>query len=232
MASTVLLIEDDAHVTNMVADILERAGYTTLRAGSSSDGLHLAVTRRPDLVLLDLGLEEALGGLAVCRQLRQLPAVREVPIIVLTGSESTDVEAQLFAAGADDYLRKGAVRADLLLARIGAVLRRAHGGTGHQVVVGPLRLDLVRRAAQLDGHPLMVTPTQFSLLARLAQEAGRVVDSDDLVRGSDVSPTTVRVHVAGLRGALGAHAWMIETVRGQGLRLCAKPPAEGKRSGS
>lgn len=226
MPTTVLLIEDDAHVAQMVSDILERHGYATLRAGTSAEGLKAAVTERPDIVLLDLGLEEALGGLGVCRQLRQLPAVRDLPIIVLTGSESTDVEAQLFAAGADDYLRKGAVRADLLLARIAAVLRRVQGGANHQVVAGPLRLDLVRREARLDDRPLDVTPTQFTLLARLAQEAGRVVDSDELTRGSDLSPTTLRVHVAGLRTALGDYAWVIETVRGQGLRLRTQPPVD------
>lgn len=224
MPTTVLLIEDDAHVAQMVADILERHGYDTVRAATSAEGLRVAVTQRPDIVLLDLGLEEALGGLAVCRQLRQLPAVRDLPIIVLTGSESADVEAQLFAAGADDYLRKGAVRADLLLARLAAVLRRVQGGSHHRVVVGDLRLDLVRREAQLDDHALELTPTQFTLLARLAQDAGRVVGADELTRGSEASPTTLRVHVAGLRTALRDHAWMIETVRGQGLRLCARRP--------
>lgn len=172
-----------------------------------------------DVVLLDLGLPD-IDGYDVCRQLR---AVSDVPIIVVTArADETDRVIGL-ELGADDYIVKPFGFRELV-ARIRAVTRRVRPRNDHgQHVVGGLRQDQRTRRVHLDGHELDLTPKEFDVLAVLMEEPGVVVSRRRLAEQVWDSAwyahsRTLDVHIGGLRRKLGDPAW-IETVRGIGFRL-------------
>jgi len=226
--ATVLIVEDDLTIRTAVIRALTERGYAVSSASTAMAGLQLAVTERPDVVLLDLGLPD-LDGREVLRMLR---AVNKVPIIVVT-ARSTEAEiVRLLDAGADDYLVKpfGAAQ---LEARIRAVLRRTDTEADEPAVtVGGLTVNASSRQASLDGVTLDLTPREFDLLHYLATRAGTVVSKRELL--TDVwklpyagADKTVDVHLSWLRRKLGETAQeprYLHTVRRVGVRL-AKPDA-------
>jgi two-component system KDP operon response regulator KdpE len=224
----VLIIEDDPMIRTAVIRALTEKGYAVAAAHTAMSGLQLAVSERPDVVVLDLGLPD-LDGREVLRMIR---AVSSVPIIVATarGTEADIVRS--FDAGADDYVVKpfGGAQLD---ARIRAVLRRAAEPAEEPVLeVGGLRVDRRSRQASLVGAALDLTPREFDLLHYLAARAGAVVTKQELLvevwqqpyGGADKS---VDVHLSWLRRKLGENAQeprYLHTVRRVGVRLAA--PAE------
>jgi DNA-binding response OmpR family regulator len=221
--ATVLIVEDDLTIRTAVIRALTERGYAVSSASTAMAGLQLAVTERPDVVLLDLGLPD-LDGREVLRMLR---AVNKVPIIVVT-ARSTEAEiVRLLDAGADDYLVKpfGAAQ---LEARIRAVLRRTDTDADEPAVtVGGLTVNASSRQASLDGVTLDLTPREFDLLHYLATRAGTVVSKRELL--TDVwklpyagADKTVDVHLSWLRRKLGETAQeprYLHTVRRVGVRL-------------
>jgi DNA-binding response OmpR family regulator len=224
----VLIVEDDTTIRAAVMRALTERGYAVATAPTAMTGLQLAVSERPDVVVLDLGLPD-LDGREVLRMIR---AVSAVPIIVATarGAEADIVRS--LDAGADDYVVKpfGGAQLD---ARIRAVLRRSAEPDEDPVLeVGGLRVDRRTRQAFLDGAALDLTPREFDLLHYLAARAGTVVTKQELLvevwqlpyGGADKS---LDVHVSWLRRKLGESAQeprYLHTVRRVGLRLA--PPAE------
>jgi DNA-binding response OmpR family regulator len=231
----VLIVEDDPTIRTAVMRALTDRGYAVAAAHTAMSGLQLAVSERPDVVVLDLGLPD-LDGREVLRMIR---AVSAVPIIVATarGTEADIVRS--LDAGADDYVVKpfGAAQLD---ARIRAVLRRAADPDEDAVLtVGGLQVDRRARQAFLDGAALDLTPREFDLLHYLAARAGAVVTKQELLvevwqqpyGGADKS---VDVHVSWLRRKLGETAQeprYLHTVRRVGLRLAAPEPAPAPDSG-
>jgi DNA-binding response OmpR family regulator len=224
----VLIVEDDPTIRTTVMRSLAGRGYAVAAAHTAMTGLQLAVSERPDVVVLDLGLPD-LDGREVLRMVR---AVSSVPIIVATarGTEADIVHS--LDAGADDYVVKpyGGAQLD---ARIRAVLRRASGpGEEPAIEVGGLRVDRRARQASLDGALLDLTPREFDLLHYLAARAGTVVTKRELLTevwqlpygGADKS---LDVHLSWLRRKLGETAEeprYLHTVRRVGVRL--SPPQE------
>ncbi len=188
-------------------------------------GLHQAVSDRPELVVLDLGLPD-LDGLELLRMLR---AVSRVPVIVATAREEETEIVRVLDAGADDYLVKPFSAAQLD-ARIRAVLRRSVEADGAaEVVVGGLRINPGAREAALEGQRLTLTPREFDLLHYLAARAGTVVSKRELLTevwqvpygGAD---KTVDVHLSWLRRKLSETAdapRYLQVVRGVGVKLTA-----------
>ena len=221
----VLIIEDDPTIRTAVMRALTDKGYAVAAAHTAMNGLQLAMSEYPDVVVLDLGLPD-LDGREVIRMLR---AVSEVPVIVATARESEAEIVRSLDAGADDYLVKpfGAAQLD---ARIRAVLRRAAEPPAEAVIeVGGLRVDRRARQASLDGAELDLTPREFDLLHSLAVRAGTVVTKQELLvevwqqpyGGADKS---VDVHLSWLRRKLGETAQKpryLHTVRRVGVRLAA-----------
>jgi len=224
----VLIVEDDPTIRTAVVRALGEQGYAVAAAHTAMTGLQLAVTERPDLVILDLGLPD-LDGREVLRMIR---AVSKVPIIVATARGTEAEIVRSLNAGADDYVVKpyGAAQLD---ARIRAVLRRT--GTSEPadgvIEVGGLRIEPRARQASLDGTPLELTPREFELLRYLAVRAGEVVTKRELLvevwrlpySGGD---KTVDVHLSWLRRKLGETAQRpryLHTVRRVGVRLA--PPS-------
>ncbi len=219
MAERILIIDDDARLSAMVADYLAAAGFTVERRPTALEGLDAAARGAPDAVILDLMLPD-LDGFEVCRRLR---AVSDVPILMLTArGEDTDRIVGL-ELGADDYLAKPFNPRELL-ARIRAILRRRTGPRtdDNALRFGRLTIDRGARAVRVDGEPKPLTSYQFDLLIALAEHAGRVLNRDrllDLVKGEELEAfdRSIDVHVSRIRAAIEddpKHPRRIITVRG------------------
>ena len=220
----VLVVEDDATIRSSIIRGLTDRGHAVVSAPTAMAGLEQAVSARPDVVVLDLGLPD-LDGKAMLRMLR---GVSDVPVVVAT---ARDDEAEIVAvldAGADDYVVKpfGVAQLD---ARIRAVLRRSAEDKDATVTAGGLTVDPRARQATLDGRALELTPREFDLLHYLAARAGEVVTKRELLTevwqlpygGAD---KTVDVHLSWLRRKLGETAQApryLHAVRGVGVRLAA-----------
>ena len=171
---TILVVDDEPHIVEVVHDYLKQAGYRVLTARDGQTALTLARHEHPDLIVLDLMLPGGIDGLDICRRLRQDPALADVPIIMLTARvEETDKLIGL-ELGADDYVTKPFSPREVV-ARVRAVLRRARGHRPPSgiVRVGELAVDLTNRSVTVGGQPVSLTPTEFDLLAVLARNPGR-----------------------------------------------------------
>src|SRR5262245_28283886 len=223
---SILLVEDEAAITEPLAEALEREGFSATVAGTVREALETARASAPDLVLLDIGLPDG-SGLDVARALRQ---ASQVPIIMLTarGSEADRVAG--LELGADDYVVKP-FSAREVAARVRAVLRRSRGGGDESaegpISIGQLKLDPARHEATLSGDPMDLSRKEFELLQVLMEEAGTVVSRESLIeRVWDMnwfgSTKTLDVHISGLRKKLGDDSkdpTYIHTVRGVGFRF-------------
>jgi DNA-binding response OmpR family regulator len=228
----VLLVEDDPTIRAALMRGLGERGHAVDSSSTALAGLEHAVTHRPDIVVLDLGLPDLDGA----TMLRMLRGVSRVPVIVATARDDEAGIVSVLDAGADDYLVKPFSAAQLD-ARIRAVLRRGgEASPSTEVVVGGLRIDLRSRQATLDGADLALTPREFTLLHYLASRAGEVVSKRELLTevwqlpygGAD---KTVDVHLSWLRRKLGETAQQpryLHAVRGVGVRIAAPqiPAAE------
>lgn len=196
----VLVIDDEPAICRLLAVALVAHGYQVRDARTGGDGLSLAATWRPDLVVLDLGLPDVEGH-EVIRRLREWSAV---PVIVLSVRHQEDEKVKALDAGADDYITKPFGMGELL-ARIRSALRRASPSAGEPVIrVGDLTLDLARRQVTVAGREVHLTPTEYALLKVLAAEAGRVLTHRQLLRavwgpGYDNESQYLRVFVRQLR---------------------------------
>ncbi len=223
---TVLVVDDEPTIVEIVARYMERAGYETHQAGDGPEALRLAELHRPDLVVLDLMLP-GLDGLEVMRRLHERPG-RRIAVILLTARGEESDRLVGLRDGADDYVVKPFSPAELV-ARVDAVLRRVAPPVAEEPPIehGPLRLEPATRRAFLDGEELALTMREFDLLAYLAAHPGRVYSRDQLMEAVWGEPffndtSTVTVHVRRLRAKLGddpAAPRFIETVWGVGYRL-------------
>ena len=178
MASRVLIVEDERDIRDLVLFHLEREGFQVSSASSGEEALRQVRHASPDLVLLDLMLP-AMGGLEVCRKLRQDPATVALPIVMLT-AKGDEVDRVLgLELGADDYIVKPFSPKELL-ARVRAVLRRAKPAPGAAAItMGALAIDPGTRTVTVQGAPLTLTHKEFELLSALADAQGRVLSRGD-----------------------------------------------------
>ncbi len=221
----ILIIEDEEDILALIHYNLTREGYRVTTATSGEEGLRLARSGRPDLLVLDLMLP-GMDGLAVCRALKQQPETAEIAVVMLTAKgEESDVVAGL-EMGADDYVTKP-FSPKVLAARIAAVLRRRGKqpeADGEVLERGSLVIHSGRNEVLVDGRPVELTFTEFRVLQFLANRPGWVFTRYQIVnavRGEDYSVTerAVDVQIVGLRKKLGAAGKLIETVRGVGYRF-------------
>ena len=218
-----LVVDDDPRTLRFVREALDGAGFDTMATGNVRDLARILDAERPALVLLDLVLPGS-DGLAL---LAQVPALAELPVIVISAYDRDETIARALDAGADDYLVKP-FSATELTARVRAALRRRAGPAGF--ALGELAIDYRGRRATLAGRELDLTATEHDLLCALARSAGGVCSYDDLARRvwrrSRVDPKLVRAFVRRLRGKLGddaARPVYILTARGVGYRMATPP---------
>ncbi|APR82418.1 two component transcriptional regulator, winged helix family protein [Minicystis rosea] len=214
----ILIVEDDTKVARFLARVLTEEGFMADLCASGEGAVEQARSGVYDLVVLDWMLPD-LDGLSVCRELRRLGMA--IPILMLTARGELRERVLGLTTGADDYLVKP-FEIEELLARVRALLRRA--ATATRLVHGDLEIDRMARRAHLGGAPLDLTNREYALLLHLAQRVDQVVPKSELLArvwdtSFDTGSNLVEVHVSRLRDKLGAHAWMIETVRGVGYRL-------------
>jgi DNA-binding response OmpR family regulator len=231
---SILVVDDDPTVAEVVTGYLERAGFAVDRAADGPQALRLAAGRRPDLVVLDLMLP-GMDGLEVCRRLRageQAP----VPVIMLTARGDEDDRILGLEVGADDYVTKPFSPRELVL-RVESVLRRGGGGAGErragpELAAAGVVLDPGARRATKDGRELALTLREFDLLAHLMRHPGKAIGRERLMQDvwgwefGDLS--TVTVHVRRLRGKIEddpGRPKLIQTVWGVGYRFDS--PEEG-----
>ena len=222
-SGTVLVVDDDPTVSDVVRRYLERAGFGVLLAGDGQSALDLAEKTRPDLVILDLMLP-GIDGLEVCRRLRATD--EQTPIIMLTAlGEEVDRVLGL-QLGADDYLTKPFSPRELVL-RVQSVLRRTFPAPQAQgmLVDGDLIVDPARRVARLRGQELALTVREFDLLAFLMTHPGQALRRAELLESvwgwTFGDQSTVTVHVRRLREKIEqdpAAPQRIHTVWGVGYR--------------
>jgi len=227
---TILVVEDEASIQQLVSYNLIKAGFHVTCADSGEEALDCLLKERIDCIVLDLMLP-GMSGLEVCETIRRKTGdySRYIPIIMLTakGEEEDIVEGLEF--GADDYIAKP-FSPKVLIARIKAVLRRSHErretekeADGALIVVDDLEIDRGRHEVRLQGEFLQLTMTEFGILALLASKPGWVFTRQqiiDSVRGYDflVTPRAVDVQIFGLRKKMGDSGKLVETVRGVGYR--------------
>lgn len=228
MSATVLIVEDEPAIQELVAVNLEHAGFRALRAASAEEAARLLAQALPDVVLLDWMLPGQ-SGLALARRLRADARTRELPILFLTARADEPDRIAGLEAGADDYIVKPFSMRELV-ARIRSVLRRRkpHRGAEAMEVAG-LRLDPAAHRVTGNGRPIALGPTEFRLLGFLMAHPNRVYSRRQLldeVWGDHVfiEERTVDVHIRRLRQALAASGLdaLIETVRGAGYALRAE----------
>jgi len=227
MPATILVVEDEPAILELIAVNLNFAGYRVLRAVDGSQAQSVINAELPDLILLDWMLPGA-SGLSVARKLRSDARTRPVPIIMLTAKGAEEDKVQGLEAGADDYITKPFSPKELL-ARIKAVLRRrAPELTDDVIDVHGLRLEPATHRLTSNGQQLAIGPTEFRLLHFFMAHPERVYTRAQLldqVWGDHVflEERTVDVHILRLRRALepAGHDARIETVRGSGYRFAA-----------
>jgi len=214
----VLVVEDDPVLSRQLAETLTRAGDAVDCAADGEEGHFLGDTEPYNAVVLDLGLPR-LDGITVLKRWRA--AGRTMPVLILTARGSWPEKVQGIDAGADDYLAKP-FQMEELLARVRALIRRAHGHVTTELTCGGVALDPRGARVTLDGEPVKLTSHEFRVLSYLMHHRGRVVSQSELTehiyaQSADRDSNTVEVFIARLRRKLGASA--IETVRGLGYRM-------------
>jgi two-component system KDP operon response regulator KdpE len=200
----ILLVEDEPHIRRVLQSVLTAEGYRVFEAENGDRGLVEASTRRPDLLIVDLGLPD-MDGVEVVRAVRHWSAV---PILVLSARTAESDKIAALDAGADDYLSKPFGVGELLARVRALVRRRAQGGEGPPVVrFGEVQVDLVRRTVTRGGERVHLTNIEYRLLAVLVAHAGKVMTHPHLMRevwgpGHAENSHYLRIYVSRLRQKL------------------------------
>ncbi len=223
----ILVVDDESQIRRALRTILEARGYEVTSVETGADAILSLTQRTPDLVVLDLSLPDT-DGIDLCERMRTWLTV---PILVLSVRSDESDKIAALETGADDYLTKP-FSAGELVARVGALLRRAAGGSAAPpvLVLDDLTIDIASHRVLRDGVEVTLTPIEFGILSLLAQNADRLVtwsQISDAVWGPDwlADVRTIRVHVSNLRKKIEAYPTVprhVLTEPGVGLRLSTR----------
>ena len=228
MEDTVLLLEDEGDVVDLLRYHLRKAGFKVLVANTGSAGLEAVRQNIPDAVILDIMLP-GMTGLEVCRTMKADPTLAGVPILMLTAKSDVKDRVKGLELGAEDYVTKPFSPKEVVL-RVQALLKRLRSGSavGSTLESGSIVLDKTTLSARLDGQRLDLTTTEFKLLTAFLNNPARTLSRDLLLKdvwgyASGADTRTVDTHIRRLREKLGDHSDRLETVRGEGYRLNPPP---------
>jgi two-component system, OmpR family, KDP operon response regulator KdpE len=226
---TALVIDDEPQIRKLLRLVLEQRNFRVIETVDGRSGLAEVATRRPDVVLLDLGLPD-MDGLTVLERLREWT---RVPVLILSVRDGSEDKVAALESGADDYVTKPFDSAELL-ARLRAMLRRAPlGANVARFQAGHLKIDFEGRTVSVNDREVRLTATEFALLKVLAVNAGKVVTHRHLLRevwgpNAEEQSQYLRVYMMHLRKKLeipDAPHRLLRTESGIGYRLVA-PPSE------
>lgn len=227
MVSSILIVDDEPAICELLAFNLHKAGYSTVETDNGHTALELARTAKPDLIILDLMLP-GIDGMEVCRILKGQQATAGIPIIMVTAKNDEVDKIIGLELGADDYMTKPFSPRELV-ARVKAVLRRSLKETRQdgQLVIGHLKINFTSYEVYLDKEKIELTPKEYELLKLFVTNSGRAYTREQLLEkvwGYEYfgDTRTVDVHVRHLRAKLAKEpeiAEAIETVRGVGYRF-------------
>jgi two-component system alkaline phosphatase synthesis response regulator PhoP len=222
---TILLIEDEKNIVELIKYNLEREGFRVLTAMKGNAGLDMALKEKPALVILDLMLPE-LGGLDICKTLKHNDKTRHVPVIMLTAKGTETDKIVGLELGADDYMTKPFSPRELI-ARIKAIFRRVHEKPKlESLKAGTLELDITKHELRLKGNSAELTAKEFELLKTLMEASGRALSREFLLErvwgyenSVNIETRTVDMHIGQLRKKIGKEAARIVTVKSVGYRF-------------
>ena len=220
--ATILIVEDEKDIRELLAYSLKREGFAVIEAGNGLEGLDFARTKHPDLILLDVMLP-GMDGLAFCRAMQREPALSGIAVIMLTAKGEEVDRIVGLELGAADYIVKPFSLREVSL-RIRSVLRRGGPPASPAALqCGPISIDPAGHSARVSGRLLDLTVTEFRLLKDLATHRGAVRTREQLLsavwgHSFEGYSRTVDTHIRRLRAKLGEGADMIETIRGIGYR--------------
>lgn len=224
----ILLVEDEAEVAAVVAEILERDGYVCRHVSDGRSALEEVPAYAPELIILDRGLPGCSGD-DVLRELKRDPATARIPVIMLTGKADESDQLVGFALGADDYVCKP-FSGKLLLARVDSLLRRTPPSAERArlpvPVVSPIRLDRAQSIACVGDRMVTLSKIEYRILATLIAARGRVLEGKVLLglavgRSDDPPNQRIESHIATLQKKLGPASPCIQEVRGVGYAYCS-----------
>ncbi len=221
--STILIVDDEEDIRELIALNLHRAGFQSIEAPDGITAVKMARKSAPALIILDLMLPQ-MDGYAVFKELRNDTRTSELPVLMLTAKGKLDERITGLSLGADDYITKPFSPKELIL-RVKAILRRTEKGPSASVVeIGDFRLDKNNLKFYLSGDPVDLTATEFKLLLSLIESPGVARERSELLQKvwgySDLIQTrTLDTHIKRLREKLGGNGSRIETVRGVGYRF-------------
>ena len=228
MPSTVLIVDDESDVVDLVRYKLHGAGFDVITASDGVEALREAREHRPDLIVLDLMLPH-IHGEEVCRQLKAEADTAAIPVLMLTAKGQPSERIAGLEIGADDYMTKPFSPRELVL-RVEAVLRRVRGAErrNDQQTIGEFVIDRGNFEITVESRKLELTTTEFKLLCLLLERRGKPQSRDSLLRevwgySGSLDTRTVDTHIRRLREKLGTHAGRIETLRGEGYRFTTAP---------
>jgi two-component system, OmpR family, alkaline phosphatase synthesis response regulator PhoP len=225
MALSILVVDDETDILELLKYNLEKDGYRVLTAHNGKEALTL-VLQHPDLVVLDIMMPE-MDGWEVCRAIRKNPATWKTPVIFLTARDNEVDEVVGLELGADDYIMKP-VKVRTFLARVKRALKSHGEGNEDEgpglLKIGDLEIQMNNYVLRIDGREIHLPKKEFEVLLFLARHPERVVSRETLLNeiwGHNVYviDRTVDVHVRKIREKLGRHANCIETVKGVGYRF-------------
>jgi two-component system alkaline phosphatase synthesis response regulator PhoP len=227
MNKTILIVDDEADIVEMLKYNLEKEGYRVLTARNGESALG-QVRHNPDLILLDVMMPE-MDGWEVCRQIKQDQKTATVPVLFLTAKGSEVDEVVGLELGADDYIVKP-ISVRKLIARVKAVLRRhealksIHLAVADIIRIDRLEINVPNYTATIGANEVVLAKKEFETLVYLLQNRGRVISREvllNVVWGQNVHVVdrTVDVHISKIREKLGSYGELIETVKGVGYRI-------------
>ena len=220
MEDTVLVVEDEADVADLLRYNLTNAGYNVLISAEGDKGLAIAREKRPDIIVLDLMLP-GLTGHEVCRALKGDPNTVSIPIVMLTAKGEPHERVKGLELGADDYVTKPFSPRELVL-RVQALLRRLRANSRMELVeFEGISINKTAFEARRDGERLDLTTTEFKLLCLLLERRGQTFSREMLLREiwgytATIDSRTVDTHMRRLREKLGNYSERLETIRGEG----------------
>ncbi|MEI7904060.1 MAG: response regulator [Candidatus Firestonebacteria bacterium] len=229
MKETILAVDDDKDILNLIKYNLEKSGYKTLTAVSGGEAIDIAIKKTPALIILDLMLP-GVDGIEVCSILRKNEKTRDIPVIMLTARSSEEDMIKGLSTGADDYITKP-FSPKVLLARIETVLRRkkeAESGSREEgLSFGIMKINPEKHEVTVDLKPVLLTKTEFNILLFLSLSGGKVFSREQILDNAWTYETVVidravDVHVKSLRTKLGKAGKFIQTVRGVGYKFDQK----------